>query len=401
MNEGHRDNYPPETNPSQRRQLSEASFPFLFHHHRSLQEMKPKVSIVRVEGSDVEAAVKEAVHLLGGIERFVGAEGSYLVKPNLFTTKTADEGVTTDMRIVLALADMVKELGAVPVVGECPAMASYARPDIVFDGLGVRRLCEEAEVEVRVLDRELPIRVESPRGVAVKEFWFPEYALKCDGIINVPKLKTHTLTTLTCAVKNLFGLQQGGSKANHHVRTKNDPERFSHLLLDLYEAIGPQVRLNVVDAVVGMEGEGPTTGDPVRLGLIIAGEDAVAVDMVASAIMGWDPLDVGTNYLAAERGLGPSSLDGVEVVGTSIEEVVRPFRKPQIHQNARQFIEIRMPIECNEERCEGCGVCAQVCPGEAITLQEYPKIDYERCIQCFCCIELCPHGALRAVRREG
>jgi len=362
--------------------------------------MKPRVSIVRVEDDQIEAAVKEAVNLLGGIEKFVGHEGSYLIKPNLFTTRTADEGATTDMRIVLALADMVKETGAMSVVGECPAMASYARPDIVFDGLGVRRLCEDAGVEVRVLDRDRPVRVESPRDVVVREFWFPEFALRCDGIINVPKLKTHTLTMLTCAVKNLFGLQQGGSKADHHVRTKNDPRRFSHLLLDLYEAIRPQVRLNVVDAIVGMEGEGPTTGDPVNLGLIIAGEDAVAVDMVASAVICWDPLDAGTNFLAAERGIGPSSLDGIEVLGNQIDEVAHPFEKPQIHQDVTQFLEIRMPIECNEELCMGCGICAKVCPGEAITLRGHPEIDYDRCIQCFCCVELCPQGALRAIRGE-
>ncbi len=362
--------------------------------------MKPRVSIVSVEGIQVEVAVRNAVQLLGGIEKFVDPERSYLIKPNLFTTRTAEVGATTDMRIVLALADMVKETGSVPVVGECPAMASYARPDIVFDGLGVRQLCEDAGVEVRVLDRDRPIRVESPGGVVVRNFWFPEFALRCGGIINVPKLKTHTLTTLTCAVKNLFGLQQGGSKADHHVRTKNDPKRFSHLLLDLHEAIRPQVRLNVVDAIVGMEGEGPTTGDPVRLGLIIAGEDAVTVDMVASAVIGWDPFDTGTNFLAAERGIGPTSLDGIEVLGNPIEEVARPFKKPQIHQDVTQFIEIRMPIECNEELCEGCGICAQICPGEAITLRGHPEIDYDRCIQCFCCIELCPQGALRAIRGE-
>jgi len=362
--------------------------------------MKPRVSVVRVKGDQIDAAVREAVQLLGGIESFISPEGSYLIKPNLFTTRTAEQGATTDMRIVLALADMVKEAGAVPVVGECPAMASYARPDIVFDGLGVRRLCEDASVDVRVLDRDRPVRVESPGAAVVSEFWFPEFALRCDGIINVPKLKTHTLTTLTCAVKNLFGLQQGGSKADHHVRTKNDPKRFSHLLLDLYEAIRPQVRLNVVDAVIGMEGEGPTTGDPVELGVVIAGEDALAVDMVASAVIGWGPLDAGTNFLAAERGIGPSSLDGIEVLGESIEDVERRFRKPRIHQDVTAFIEIRMPIECNEELCEGCGICAQVCPGEAITLRGHPEIDYDRCIQCFCCVELCPQGALRAIRKR-
>ncbi|MFQ6054090.1 MAG: DUF362 domain-containing protein, partial [Candidatus Bathyarchaeia archaeon] len=333
-----------------------------------------------------------------GMGRFIEPGGSYLLKPNLFTTRTSEEGATTDMRITLALAEMVREQGARPVVGECPAMASYARPDIVFDGLGVRRLCREAGVELNVLDREVPVKVENPRAEVVNEFWFPEFALECDGIINVPKLKTHVLTTLTCAVKNLFGLQQGGTKAHHHVRARNDPERFSRLLIDIYECIRGHVRLNVVDSVIAMEGDGPTTGDPVDLGLIIAGGDAVAVDLVASAIMGWDPMEVGTNLIAAERGLGPASLDEVEVVGTPLQEVIHPFRKPQIHQDGRAFIEIRMPIVCDEGACTGCGICSKVCPGEAITLRGTPEFDDDRCIQCFCCIELCPQGALRAVR---
>lgn len=360
--------------------------------------MKPIVSIVRVEDG-VDEAVRKAVSLIGGIDRFTRRGGTYLIKPNLFTTRTPEQGATTDMRIVLALSTMLMEAGAKPVVGECPASASYARPDIVFDGLGVRRLCEEAGVGVNVLDRENPVKVENPGAEVVRNLWFPEFALECDGIINVPKLKTHVLTTLTCAVKNLFGLQQGGTKAHHHVRTGNDPERFSRLLIDIYECIRCRVRLNVVDAVIAMEGEGPTTGDPVDLGLIIAGENAVAVDLVVSKIMGWDPMDVGTNYIAAERGLGPSSLVEVEVLGVPVREVVHPFRKPQIHQDGQQFIDIRMPIVCDEEKCTGCGICAEVCPVEAITLHVTPNIDDSQCIQCFCCIELCPNGALKAIRR--
>ena len=154
--------------------------------------MKPLVSLVKVEGS-VEDAVREAVGLLGGIGEFVKPGGSYLVKPNLFTTITADKGATTDPRIFMTLAEMIEEAGAKPVVGECPATGSYARPDVVFDGLGVRELCENHGIEVNVLDRDPPVRF-MVDGDVLKELWFPETAAT-HPIISFPKLKTHQLTT--------------------------------------------------------------------------------------------------------------------------------------------------------------------------------------------------------------
>ncbi len=361
--------------------------------------MKPRVSLVKVEDG-VETAVRLAIGLLGGIEKFIDPGATFLVKPNLFTVKSSDTGATTDPRVLMTIIEMIQEANAKPVVGECPATGSYARPEIVFDGLGIRKLCKEANVEINLLDREEPVKVVNPDGEVLQNIWFPKFALDCGGIISLPKLKTHVLTGLTCAVKNLFGLQQGGTKAHHHVQTSNDSEKFCRLLVDIYQAINGQIRLNVVDAVIAMEGNGPNTGDPVELGLIIAGDNALAVDLVSAAVMGWDPLEVGTNFLAVERGLLPASLENIEILGLPISEVTKTFKKPDTHQDDQMFLDVRMPITCDPDKCTSCGICSDVCPVDAISLMGIPEFQDEKCIQCFCCIELCPNGALGVIRTE-
>ncbi len=360
--------------------------------------MSYRVAVVKTD-IGVGEATKKAIELLGGIDKFIEPGQKTLLKPNLFTVKGPETGATTDMRVVLGVHELLRDQGSKTVLGECPATGSYTRPDIVFDGLGVRKVCEENDIEVNVLDREPPVK-RKVDGVSLNEFWFPESATRMP-VINFPTLKTHVLTTLTCAVKNLFGLQQGGTKAHHHVIMKNDSEAFSHLLLDLYMAIRDQVKLHVVDAHVAMEGEGPMAGDPVELGLIIAGGDAVAVDLVASSIMGWDPVnEVGTNYLAIQRGLGPKGMDEVEMLGESIESVMHQMKKPVTHQDGQMFLDIRMPIVVDPEKCIACGVCAKVCPADVITIAELPEFNMDKCIQCFCCCELCPQGAMKAIRPD-
>lgn len=366
--------------------------------------MKQKVAIVQTREYP-EEAVKVAVDLLGGVDHFFNSGDTYLLKPNLFTAKEAKTGATTDMKIVLGIAELLQAQGCKTILGECPATFYHSNPlraDVIFDELGIRKLCKENNIGIRALDSDLPVNVHK-QGLVLKDFYFPKTCMDY-LVINIPTLKTHPLTMLSNAVKNLFGLQQGGIKARHHVATGNDPEKFNHLLLDLYEAVRDRIKLNVVDAIVAMEGEGPVTGDTVDLGLVIVGEDAIAVDIVSSAIMGWDPMDVGTNNLAAKRGIGPKRLDDVEIFGAQISKVKKQLKKPKIFNTPDLRAvrsRIRIPIVCDSEKCIQCGICVNICPGNAIEMKRIPEFNHKKCIECYCCIEQCPQGAISTKQIRG
>jgi Pyruvate/2-oxoacid:ferredoxin oxidoreductase delta subunit len=224
-----------------------------------------------------------------------------------------------------------------------------------------------------------------------------------DKVIVVPKLKTHQLTYYTGAVKILYGYIPGLLKAEYHLHTGTDAETFSDLLLDLHSALPPT--LAVMDAVIGMEGQGPSNGNPREVGLVLASESCPALDMVACSVIGFDPAKIPTVRKAGERGVGPRDLGEVLVSGEPLEDVrVRDFEMPGTMLAARipPFLVrtagnlLGSRPEIRRGRCISCGRCAEACPPKAIRWAkgEVPSIRYRHCIRCYCCQELCPQGAV-------
>jgi ferredoxin len=223
-------------------------------------------------------------------------------------------------------------------------------------------------------------------------------------VVNVPKFKTHDLTLLTGAVKNLFGLVSGTFKTELH-KTYFKKEEFAKILVDIYELVKPS--LTVVDAILALEGEGPgSSGTPRPVGAVLAGKDCVAVDAVLAMIMGVEPRDVLTTQIASRRQLGEARPQDITVHGERLESVTgRPFvlpttsglRKklpPFVIDIARQLIKYFPAVD--HARCTRCAACVDACPMKVISLKrDFITFDYSGCIACFCCQEACPLSAIR------
>jgi uncharacterized protein (DUF362 family)/NAD-dependent dihydropyrimidine dehydrogenase PreA subunit len=223
--------------------------------------------------------------------------------------------------------------------------------------------------------------------------------LDADLVINVPKFKTHIQTRVTGAVKNMFGILVGAEKARVHLLAPK-PENFSEALVDIYQIRLPD--LTIMDAVMGMEGNGPSSSDLRSIGKIFAAYNGVSVDGLMAAMMGVSPEKVDTLRVAFQRGLGEVDPAKMEVQGnwvrlkkykmplTFVSEgwfgatvnklIYRPLVKPRLH--------------VRPERCTQCGVCIQQCPAQALTMEEVPRLDAQKCISCYCCYELCSNQAV-------
>lgn len=372
--------------------------------------MQTKVSLVKCnnyEQARVDAAIAEALDLLGGIERYVKPGDRVLLKLNLLAGTAPDKAVTTHPAVVRAMIGQVQAEGAIPQVGDCsgdegpPSKARYLN---VCRKAGILAVCEEMGAELVHLSAE-SVEMENLKGRAFKRFVLAKGVIEADVVINLPKLKTHGLTLFTGGVKNNFGCIPGMRKAQMHLRAQG-AEDFSQMLVDLLLAVRPE--LTVMDAVVGMDGDGPRNGKAKKLGAILASADPVALDAVACQMVGIEPKMVPTTRLAHEQGVGVGELSQIELLGQPLEAMrVADFQIPSGQAAAfratglLRFMQGRLvarPVII-VERCQGCWVCVDHCPAGAMSKNEqYPTIDYDKCIRCYCCQELCPSDAIKLKR---
>jgi uncharacterized protein (DUF362 family)/Pyruvate/2-oxoacid:ferredoxin oxidoreductase delta subunit len=364
------------------------------------------VSIVRCADYDsgrILGALRRAVDLLGGMGAFVKPGERVLIKPNLLKASPPAEAVTTHPEIIRAVIRLVRETGAQVLVGDSPGFGE------------LRRVCEKSGV-LDVIEEEGAVLAELDEVVQVKNHGqFHRYEIaravhEADVVINLPKLKTHGMMTVTGAVKNLFGCIPGKRKAQWHFNAGVNRGAFARMLVELCALIKP--RLTIMDAVVGMEGNGPGSGEPRDIGLVLAGQDPVALDVVSGTIVGADPALLYIVRAAAEAGTGETRLDRITIHGEPLADViVEGFRLPpqehlewRLPEWARRLLKDALTTRpvIDHSQCIRCGICQGHCPQGAIyEMRKRLEIRYRDCIRCFCCQEFCPRGAITVGRGWG
>lgn len=368
------------------------------------------VAVVRCADYDpaaVEAAVRHSLELLGGLGGHIPPGARVVVKPNLLQGAPPERCVTPHPEVVRAVAKLLREHGCEVVIAESAGGGTmYTEGGLrkLYRATGMDGAAERAGVRLNfdTSSRDVP----NPAGRLVKRFEVIAPVLEADAVVSVSKAKTHVLTAMTGATKNIFGVLPGMEKPSFHGRLSRVDD-FADMLLDLNALVRP--RLQVMDAVVGMEGEGPSGGDPRPIGAVLASTSYAALDAVAARLMSFRPDDVPTLRRARERGLLPDDY-GVRTVGDDPGPLIVPdFRHPPavMAGMSRRLggplmrlmrVYALRPVVI-EERCIGCGLCAKSCPRGTIRMARgKARVKHRHCIRCFCCHEMCPRQAISLQR---
>lgn len=358
------------------------------------------VSIATSDGYELSIlryAVTRLLEPLGGISAFIDSGDRVLLKPNMLAAKEPDLAVTTHPSLVQVVAELVREAGGIALVGDSPGFGSFLR---VAEKCGIYDAARKSGATLIEFNEAIELQGSGMfRCIHLARAYY-----EADKIINLPKLKTHEMMTMTCAVKNLFGAVVGADKVGWHLKAGSSRKLFARLLLEIYQVKKPV--LNIVDAVYAMEGNGPGNGDPVKLGLLIAGANPVAVDVIAGKLAGIPAELLHIEREAVRMGLSGASFDNILLLGTPIESIPETrFRLPtglDVQFGLPPFLTKALKShltsypEADPKTCVLCGVCRDACPPRSITIKNNAlSVDNARCIRCWCCRELCPHGAMR------
>jgi len=283
-------------------------------------QTKAPVSIVKTKPqpdySQIRQAVQQSLDLIGGIRDIVKPDDMVLINPSWVAPPVEREaGCITIPEVTRAVADIVKDIGARPVIAESSAIGVDSEKVIEQSGyLKLRELGYEV-IDLKSLQTTVDLPVENARVFESIQTW--DLVQQADVIISVPKLKTHDQTEMTCSIKKLKGLLTDKNKKAMH------RQGLFEGVIDLLAAVKPS--LAVVDAIVCQEGAGPVFGKPVEMNLILAGKDLVAVDAVSARLIGYHPRETLLTVNAAKRGLGVMDPEQIEIVGEQLENVRRRF----------------------------------------------------------------------------
>lgn len=357
-----------------------------------------KVSVVKCDSYDdqVFSAVAEALDMINA-KAIIKPGMKVLIKPNLLIATDPSKCVTTHPLVIDALCKYVIALNAKPCIGESSGAISDMITEKAFKECGMKAIAEKYSIPLVNFDTDEHVMVSNEKNVVLKKFQISKKLKGADVIINACKLKTHMLTGITCAVKNMYGILPGKAKANGHVIGR-DATKFSDLILDIYLTVTPAI--SILDGIIGMEGNGPSGGKLKKTGLIVASTNGIALDKVVSEIIGF------RNLLhlrqAEKRNMMPSMIQTIGLKGVKVH-----YKKPMTYNLGIGFFFGKVLSYCqnylvaDKNKCKKCMHCVKVCPQKTVYISKasdnaygFPYFDKSKCILCYCCHEMCPYKAI-------
>jgi uncharacterized protein (DUF362 family)/Pyruvate/2-oxoacid:ferredoxin oxidoreductase delta subunit len=354
---------------------------------------------------DVNRIVEKMFDAYGGVRRIFRPGERIFLKVNLLMKKKPEEAVTTHPAVVEAVAAQLLAAGCRVVIGDSPGGPfTPVLLKSVYQTTGMTQVAKRLDCTLNYDVSTVTVPVED--GYLVKSLTLVRAMWEADGVVSIAKLKTHGMTVFTAAVKNMFGGIPGLIKAEYHFKMPEQQE-FCHLLVDICQKINP--RFSIIDGIIGMEGDGPSSGSPRPIYTLVGGLNPHQVDWVGAALIGLDQEKAPTLRAAKERQLFSKDF---EIIGASLSGLkVIDFKIPLIRNV--HFYRGKVPVwmasyldRCltprpifHHELCTGCAVCQKSCPPGIIEMKEgKPEVDLTACIRCFCCQELCPQHAVEIKR---